>query len=471
MTDGENDVAAASRAAPEDTAQPKAPPPYPEHMKREAPPYKPGVKRVNVARWLDKSYHDLEVQKIWKKVWQFTCREEDIPEPGDYYVYDIAEMSFIVMRTETGEIKAFWNACPHRGRKLKEHDGCGVSEIRCMFHGWAWRLDGSVKSIACKWDFPGVSQAETTLYPVKTGVWGGFVFINPDPDCEPLADFLGTLPDHFENANHDMGKRWKQVHVACVVDCNWKVAMEAFTEAWHVQTTHPQRAFVSGGGPLMAAGRWDDFGNYMRTALNTPDDVQKPFPGHFNLADTEQAGLDSFFQRNLAEPPDVAAHPGEPSFRTTINHIREFFRGVIGDKIDEYHDVELTGADMFHIFPNFHPWGAFSRLVYRFRPYKGDPDRSIIDMILMAPWPEDRPRPPPAEIHWLKPGETIADAPELGSLARIFLQDIANMPMVQEGLRSIREMQGYIICSSHNEAPVRHIHDWYEKWMGLEEGQ
>jgi nitrite reductase/ring-hydroxylating ferredoxin subunit len=470
MTHRENELAA-DRPAAAQTLEPRiAPAPYPEHMKREPPPYRPGVKRVKVDRWLDKSFHDREVQRIWKKVWQFACREEEIPEAGDFYVYDIAEMSFIIMRTQTGEIKAFWNACPHRGRKLKEHDGCGVSELRCMFHGWAWQLDGSVKNIACKWDFPEVTQDETRLYEAKLGTWGGFVFINPDLDCEPLADFLGTLPDHFEGAGHDMAKRWKQVHVACVVDCNWKVAMEAFTEAWHVQTTHPQLAFLS-GGQLMVAGRWDDFGNYMRTAPNTPDDKQKALPGHFNYADNEQDALDSFFGRNLAEPPDVAAHPGESSSKITVAHIRQFFRTVIGDKIDEYHDVELAGGAMFHVFPNFHPWGNFSRLLYRFRPYKGDPGRSIIDVMLMAPWPEDRPRPPPAEVHWLEPDQTTADAPELGSLARVFLQDLANMPAVQAGLKIIRERQGYIILSSHNEAPVRHLHDLYDKWMGLEDGE
>src|SRR5690606_7743074 len=138
-------------------------------------------------------------------------------------------------------------------------------------------------------------------------------------------------------------------------------------------------------------------------------------------------------------------------------------------KIDEYHDVELTGGQMVSVFPNFHPWGAFSRLVYRFRPYKSDPNRCIMDILLMAPWPEDKPRPAPAEIHWLKPGEDVSAAPELGQLARIFLQDIGNMPRVQEGLKT--SGNGYIIVSSHHEAPMRHLHDLYEKWMGLDEGE
>lgn len=441
--------------------------PYPEHLTIAPPPYKPGIKRVGVDRWFKQEYHDREVEQIWKKVWQYACREEEIPNVGDYIVYDIAELSFIVMRKARDEFAAYWNACPHRGRKLKEFDGQGVSEIRCMFHGWAWNIDGSVKTIACAWDFPG-TRGELGLQQVKVGVWGGFVFINPDPDCEPLADFLGTLPRHFEGANHDMAKRWKQVHVAAVIDANWKVVQEAFIEPWHVTTTHPQLVFAAEGA-RPTGGRWDDFGNWMRAAPNSPGDGQKPKPGWATTTDDPQEALDSWCDRNLNEPPPLVAHPGQSPSAEILRRNREYYRTVIGDKIDEYHDAELYGGDMVHVFPNFHPWGAFSRIVYRFRPYRSDPNRAIMDVLLMAAWPEDKPRPPPAEVHWLKPGEDTSATPELGYLARVFMQDIGNMSLVHEGLKTLPQRQ--VILSDHNEAPVRHFHDLYEKWMGLEDGE
>ncbi|MEM7020432.1 MAG: Rieske 2Fe-2S domain-containing protein, partial [Pseudomonadota bacterium] len=104
-------------------------------------------------RYTSKEWHDKEVEHLWKKVWQFTCREEDIPEPGDHYRYDIAGMSFLVVRTESGDIKAYPNACLHRGRMLKEHDG-RASELRCPFHGFCWHLDGRLKDVPARWDFP-----------------------------------------------------------------------------------------------------------------------------------------------------------------------------------------------------------------------------------------------------------------------------------------------------------------------------
>jgi hypothetical protein len=137
--------------------------------------------------------------------------------------------------------------------------------------------------------------------------------------------------------------------------------------------------------------------------------------------------------------------------------------------VDQYHDVEFVAGDMISVFPNFHPWGAFSRIVYRYRPYGSDPNRSIMEVMLFQPWPEDQPKPPPAKIHWLEPGETTIDAPELGQLGRVFLQDIGNMKSQQEGIKT--NGNGYVIFSDHNEAPVRHLHDLYEKWMGLGDGE
>ena len=91
-----------------------------------------------------------------------------------------------------------------------------------------------------------------------------------------------------------------------------------------------------------------------------------------------------------------------------------------------------------------------------------------MDILLMAPWPNDRPRPPPAPVHYLTVDQPITDAVELGYLARVFGQDLGNVRAVQDGLKMLR--RGYVICSSENEAPVRMFHDLYDKWMGFEDG-
>lgn len=126
-------------------------------------------------------------KRLWKRVWQMACREEDIPNAGDNIVYDIAGMSFIVVRTAPGSFKAFYNACLHRGRMLREAGSLRAAEFRCPFHGFAWNIDGTLKHVPCEWDFPRLRREEWCLPEAKVGTWGGFVFINPDSNAEPLA--------------------------------------------------------------------------------------------------------------------------------------------------------------------------------------------------------------------------------------------------------------------------------------------
>ena len=90
-------------------------------------------------RYISRDYHEKEVKNLWMKVWQMACREEEIPDPGDHLRYDIAGVSFIVVRQLDGGIKTFPNACLHRGRMLKEFDG-HASELRCPFHGFGWNF-------------------------------------------------------------------------------------------------------------------------------------------------------------------------------------------------------------------------------------------------------------------------------------------------------------------------------------------
>ena len=164
---------------------------------RQQSPKDFGDADISVARYIAKEWHDLEVERLWRRVWQFACREEDIPQPGDHCRYDIAGLSFLVVRTEAGTIKAYPNACLHRGRMLKEFDG-HASELRCPFHGFCWHLDGRLKDVPAKWDFPHIDDERFALPELPVGLWGGFVFINPDQHCAPFAAFIKDLADQFQ---------------------------------------------------------------------------------------------------------------------------------------------------------------------------------------------------------------------------------------------------------------------------------
>ena len=199
-----------------------------------------GDEDIPIERYTSREFLQLEVEHVWRKVWQMVCREEEIPEPGDHIVYDIVDDSFIITRTRDGSIKALQNACMHRGRRLRTVDG-RVPELRCAFHGWTWELDGEIKRLPCSdWDFKHVDKQRYALPEAKVATWGGFVFINMDPNCGPLEEQLDPVPDHFKHVGYE--SRYKSAHVAQVVSCNWKVALEAFMEAYHLPATHPQTA-------------------------------------------------------------------------------------------------------------------------------------------------------------------------------------------------------------------------------------
>ena len=156
-------------------------------------------------RYTSHAFFDREMEKMWRKVWQFACREEHIPEVGDYHVYDLGPYSFIVTRVADNDIRAYYNACLHRGTKLRASGTEGnTAEFKCSFHGWTWNLDGSHKETLCHWDFPHVDPEKYSLPQARVETLGGFVFINMDPGCQPLDEFLTPVKDL--TAKHEFEK-------------------------------------------------------------------------------------------------------------------------------------------------------------------------------------------------------------------------------------------------------------------------
>jgi nitrite reductase/ring-hydroxylating ferredoxin subunit len=402
-------------------------------------------------RYVDRAYHELEKERLWQKVWQMACREDDIPDVGDTLVYDICDVSILVVRSAPEEIRAFFNACLHRGRQLKEGDG-NNAELRCAFHGYCWNLDGSLKQIPCEWDFPHVDPAEWNLPPVQVGTWQGFVFVNPDPDAEPLESFVGDLGDHFEKWPLD--QRYKSVHVAKVFPANWKVVQEAFMEAFHVVATHPQ--LLAGIGD--ANSQYDWHGNYSRAI--TPNGTPSP---HLSYEPSQQEMFDAMTDRRLDEPPLVELGEGDTARSVAGAGGRVRMASVLGPAADSLSDAELSDSIYFTLFPNLHPWGAYNRITYRFRPYGDRHDMSIMECMFLDPWPPGEEKPPAVPIHWLDEHDDWTDAPELGMLARVFNQDAFNLSKVQKGLSSLRKD---ITLANYQETKIRHFHHLLSSYVG-----
>jgi phenylpropionate dioxygenase-like ring-hydroxylating dioxygenase large terminal subunit len=474
-----------------------------------------GVTIVPVEQFTSRAFHDLEVERVWKRAWQMACHEDDIPEVGDSINYDIAGLSFLVVRTGPDAFKAFYNACLHRGRKLKECGGRRATEIRCPFHGWAWNLDGSLKEITSEWDFKYLDKTKQRLPEVRVGKWGRFLFINPDPKCESLESFVGDLSSHFSVLPYE--KRYKEAHVAKVMKANWKVVQSAFMEAYHTILTHPQ---IVTGSSQDGNTKYDVFGNYSRAitvagmeefglqnwgpvpALPSQRDVRSGFvytpradgnvdvttpdgrsgvftpnadwvsgalgesnPHMCNLVggrQLPQSAIDVRGRSRVAASTSIDPLDVVGQHRAMASMQREAYRAVIGDLADQAADIEFAPV-YFTLFPNFHPWGSFNRIVYRFRPNGNNPDEAIMECLYMAPIPADGKYPKAVPIHWLGKDDDWVEAPELGTLAKVFNQDSRNLPFVQEGLHAtaMKNLQ----LASYNETKLRHFHKLLDDWI------
>ena len=191
-------------------------------------------------RYYDEEFFKLEQERLWPHVWQMACRLEEIPELGDYVEYRILDKSVIVIRTASG-VKAFHNACRHRGVELASGPGnCKKRGFVCPFHGWRFNMDGECTFVFGKQVFSEaiVAQAELNLAPCRVELWGGCAFINFDDNAPPLMECLGPVAERLDARNvENLKMEW---WCSTVLPTNWKLAMEAFQEGYHTMKTHPQ---------------------------------------------------------------------------------------------------------------------------------------------------------------------------------------------------------------------------------------
>ena len=422
-----------------------------------------GTADIDKERFVSSEWAWLELQKMWKKVWQFAVLEDEIPEEGDYAVYEIGHESVLLVRSAPDRIRGFVNACLHRGRKLATAPG-HADVLRCPFHGFSWNIDGSFAGTPCPWDFPHVTAEEFSLPEVRVETWRGFVFINFDPDAVSLAEYMGSFDELF---TWPLEQRYKALHIAAIIPCNWKVGQDAFIEALHLATTHPQTLGWNGD----ANTQYDAVSDQPHwSRLINVQGVASPYLGD---ALTEQEVVDAFYESRsfyaASEGRDLVGEPPKVTDGTTAravlaDQMRNQLETATGRDYSETSDAELLDAIQYLLFPNFHPWGgAKSNIVYRWRPDGEDPDSCIFELLYMAAYPLDEPKPKPVAVRWVEPGTMFADLPELGLIGPIFDQDMQNMPFVQQGLKASHKPG--ITLAKYQESRIRHFNQTLDAYM------
>ena len=199
--------------------------------------------RVSTDRYWSQAYARREREALWMRVWQVAGRADDIPEAGDWMEYRLFDQSWVLVRGRDGAVRGFVNACRHRANAFCKGKGHSA-RFTCPYHNWSYGLDGALLAVA-KPDFDGSTEDfvgnkdELGLIATSVECFAGFIFINPDPDAAPLADFLGEVaallvPYKLEEMV-PIGLNRREA-----LDCNWKVVMDAFQEGYHIQAVHPE---------------------------------------------------------------------------------------------------------------------------------------------------------------------------------------------------------------------------------------
>ena len=378
---------------------------------------------IPFSRYTSQTFYDLEIERMWSRTWQWACREEHVPNVGDYVVYDVGPYSAFVIRAQPRVLRAFVNSCPHRGMQLCEagSSGSGKQFVRCPFHGMSWNLDGSLREIPCRWDFPHIKDELFRLTEIPSRTWGGFVFVNFDRAAAPLDEFLEVLPEHF--AEWPLEDRFVSLHMEKILPGNWKMAMEGFLEAFHVLATHPEGLRTAGD----ANAQYDIFGKNVTRFVHT---IGYPSP-HLKKA--------------LTEAELFAALGHEPNELPTGVGARERHAELTRENLGRRFDVDLSGVSTsqlldsieYHLFPNacFFP-GINIPLIYRFRPL--DVDHCIHEILLLQPVPAHGPRPPPAPVIKLGIDDSYTTVPAFAAtgLAYVLDQDTENFRRQRAGIKA-----------------------------------
>jgi phenylpropionate dioxygenase-like ring-hydroxylating dioxygenase large terminal subunit len=399
-----------------------------------------GSTDIGFERYFSANTAQAEIDNMWSRTWQWACREEHIPGPGDRYVYDVGPYSILVVRGDDMAVRAFVNSCPHRGMQFASQASTGVrrATIRCPFHGMSFNLDGSLHEIPCRWDFPHLSEDNFRLTEIKCDAWGGFVFINMDDHAAPLQDYLEVIPDHFKL--WPMDDRYVALHTEKVLPANWKMAMEAFLEAFHVLETHSQAVLTAAD----ANAQYDIFGPNVSRFMHA---IGRPSP-HLKAPVTEQQIL-AKLGRNPKDLPD-----GMTARAYHAERLRAELSEQFGVDFSGKSNAEMLDSIEYFLFPNafFFP-GINIRLCYRFRPI--DVDHCLHEILVLQPLPPGKPRPAPAKPIRLGIEDSYTSVPGF-ALASILDQDTENLKMQRNGARASRK--GAQSLGNYQEARIRQLH-------------
>jgi phenylpropionate dioxygenase-like ring-hydroxylating dioxygenase large terminal subunit len=402
--------------------------------------------RVRTERYYDQGFFELEKEMLWPRVWQMACRVEELQKPGDFVEYEILHESVVIVRVDANTIKAYENTCRHRGVKLASGTGNLASGFTCPFHGWCWSLEGKNTFVYQPdlFDFSQLDSEELALKPVRAEIAVGCVFINFDLNAPPLKESLEPFGSfHDDWMAEELRAEW---WLSCALPTNWKLAMEAFMEGYHVLQTHPQLvpnpyrdengklvyrdidSQVPGVSGSRNAGRprtspVGDSGAYIDAQIESMRNLSIGMAGMAHQKDVEVA--ETMRGMDLSEDWQNAGL----NFYTALND--KVYKAALerGERVPNFNELMMKGrmSSVNFCFPNFFLLPHLtSSSAYRIRPLTAE--TCLFELWSLTRYPAGQePTPPPKPEPWRPDDERWPPIPK---------QDYSNLPRQQQGLHS-----------------------------------
>lgn len=198
-----------------------------------------GAAAIDPRLYTSAEVYQAEREKIFRRTWLLVARESEVANPGEFIKREIPPLDAeaVIVRGKDGVVRAFHNACAHRGSALVRARAGTTSMFVCPYHGWSYGTDGTCKAIPGAEYFPQVDKSKVGLMPIHTGIWNGFIFLNFGETLrQTLVEYLGEFGRLY--ADVPFGEFKHGVEITQDVETNWKCFLDSFSEGYHVPVLH-----------------------------------------------------------------------------------------------------------------------------------------------------------------------------------------------------------------------------------------
>lgn len=282
-----------------------------EQERKSLPEGFPELPQIPGSRYIDPVFLALEDRYIWKNSWLYALHADELPRPGSYRLWRKTGSPIIIVRGSDNRIRAFYNTCRHRGAPLIEDDHGEAKGLYCRYHGWTYDLSGNLRAVREMRDFPGMDTSCRGLTEVRCEMYGNWVFINENPDSEPLLEAMAPIPRHWENLQVE---NLRHVHSDSFdIECNVKILFDAFLETYHLKSIHQQTVdrFLDSRGTLVLLY---NNGNSIMATPHRSTDWKDPGAEGMPVIDTAESifatqNVSYNFFPNLITPPSASGIP------------------------------------------------------------------------------------------------------------------------------------------------------------------